>query len=94
MTAAVDRLEQRGLVERRSDDRDRRTRVVHLTEQGRELIQQLFAAHEQDMERPISCLDPTEVVSLIRILRKLGRGPESMLPGHSSDASPHKEERT
>ena len=36
MTIAVDRLEKRELVERRSDKEDRRARVVHLTPTGLE----------------------------------------------------------
>src|SRR5437660_12224509 len=38
ISVAVDRLEQRGLVERRPDPEDRRARVVHLTAAGRKLI--------------------------------------------------------
>src|SRR6266404_3564416 len=38
ITVAVDRLETRGLVERRPHDTDRRARIVHLTEDGRKLI--------------------------------------------------------
>jgi MarR family 2-MHQ and catechol resistance regulon transcriptional repressor len=79
MTAAVDRLERRGLVERRDDPDDRRARIVHLTRAGRESIQKLFAAHEQDMERPISRLTSDEIESLTAILRKLGRGAEALL---------------
>src|ERR1035437_7561014 len=37
-TTAIDRLEKRSLVERRSDALDRRARVVHLTTAGRRLI--------------------------------------------------------
>src|SRR4030095_819232 len=35
ITVAVDRLETRGLVERRAHGSDRRARIVHLTTQGR-----------------------------------------------------------
>src|SRR5678815_558664 len=34
MTAAIDRLTSRGLVERRGDANDRRARIVHLTNAG------------------------------------------------------------
>src|SRR5438093_429969 len=37
MTVAVDRLEQRRLVERRAYGTDRRARIVHLTKEGRKL---------------------------------------------------------
>jgi MarR family 2-MHQ and catechol resistance regulon transcriptional repressor len=76
MTAAVDRLERRGLVERRNDPEDRRTRVVHLTAEGRKVIRKLFAVHEQDMERAVSVLNASEKEQLSGLLRKVGRGAE------------------
>src|SRR5678815_1500292 len=39
ITAAVDRLERKGLVLRCNDEGDRRARVVHLTGAGRKLIE-------------------------------------------------------
>src|SRR5438105_14361938 len=38
ITVAVDRLEAKGFVERRAHGTDRRTKVVHLTKEGRTLI--------------------------------------------------------
>ncbi len=79
MTAAVDRLERRGLVERRGDAGDRRVRVVHLTAQGRRTIQGMFARHEQAMERAVGPLSAAERATLVGLLRKLGRGAEEQL---------------
>jgi MarR family 2-MHQ and catechol resistance regulon transcriptional repressor len=76
MTAAVDRLERRNLVERRAADGDRRARIVHLTEQGRSLIRKLFAAHRRDMERAIAGIERREIEALARGLRRLGRAVE------------------
>ena len=76
MTAAVDRLERRGLVERRDDPCDRRTRIVHLTGSGEVLIQKLFLQHAADMERPVAALSKNEVKTLTGLLRKLGRAAE------------------
>src|SRR6266487_3252013 len=50
ITVAVDRLETRGLVERRAHGTDRRTRVVHLTKEGRKRIARLYADHAADVE--------------------------------------------
>lgn len=72
MTAAVDRLERRGLVERRDDPDDRRARVVHLTGEGKKLIRKLFAVHEKDMERAVVALNAREREDLAGLLRKLG----------------------
>lgn len=76
VTAAVDRLERAGLVERRSADGDRRSRIVHLTEAGTELIQQLFAEHERDMEEAFAALNGDERDALAALMRKLGHGAE------------------
>jgi len=74
MTAAVDRLNERGWVERREEGGDRRTRVVHLTTKGRVVIRKLFAAHEQDMEEAVAFMSARERVALANGLRRLGRG--------------------
>ena len=79
ITAAVDRLEKKGLVERRNDPEDRRARVVHLTEQGRKLISCAFADHEAAMERATSALTPEERGEAADLLKKLGLGAAALL---------------
>ena len=76
MTAAVDRLEKRGLVARRDDPHDRRSWIIHLTPGGEHLIEKLFAQHAEDMERPVAALTKDEVQTLTGLLRKLGRAAE------------------
>ncbi len=78
MTAAIDRLERRGLVRRTADAHDRRARVVHLTSAGRKLIRPAFADHAQALERAVAALAPGERATLIGLLRKLGRGAEQL----------------
>src|ERR1041385_6576581 len=56
ITVAVDRLETRGLVERRAHGSDRRARIVHLTKEGQKIISRVFAEH----------------ATLIRLLKKIG----------------------
>ena len=75
-TAAVDRLERNGLVKRANTPTDRRSRIVHLTEKGSNLIRTLFREHARDMERAFSGLDKAERSALAGILRKLGREAE------------------
>jgi MarR family 2-MHQ and catechol resistance regulon transcriptional repressor len=72
ITTAVDRLEKKGLVERRADAEDKRARIVHLTRAGRKLIEKAFADHAADMERLASVLEPEERATLIRLLKKIG----------------------
>ena len=73
ITTAVDRLEGKGLVERRSHGTDRRARVVHLTKDGRKMIAQAYADHAADMERLASAsLTRKERETLIQLLKQIG----------------------
>jgi MarR family transcriptional regulator, 2-MHQ and catechol-resistance regulon repressor len=73
ITVAVDRLENRGLVERREHGTDRRARIVHLTKEGRRLITRAYAQHAADLERLASAsLTTAERATLIRLLKKIG----------------------
>lgn len=72
MTAAIDRLERRGWVERGDDPADRRSRIVRLTAEGRKTIEALFAEHERDMEQAVAGLSDSERTTLIDLLRTLG----------------------
>jgi len=73
ITVAVDRLESKGLVERRASGTDRRARIVHLTKGGRELITRVYADHASDMERlAAASLNRNERETLIRLLKKIG----------------------
>src|SRR4051812_26166899 len=42
ITVAVDRLEEKGLVERRTHNTDRRAKIVHLTSEGKKLINSAY----------------------------------------------------
>jgi MarR family 2-MHQ and catechol resistance regulon transcriptional repressor len=79
ITAAIDRLERKGMVERRDDPADRRARIVHLTAEGRKVIECAFADHEAAMERATSGLTPEERTLAIGLLRKLGLTAQSLL---------------
>lgn len=78
-TTAIDRLESKDLVHRGLHPEDRRTRVVHLTEDGRRLIERAFQLHAQDMEETVEVLNNRERVELVRLLKKLGRHAEAKL---------------
>jgi MarR family transcriptional regulator, 2-MHQ and catechol-resistance regulon repressor len=73
ITVAVDRLETKGLVERRAHGTDRRARIVHLTKDGRKLITRAYADHAADMERLASAsLTKSDRMELIHLLKKIG----------------------
>ena len=73
MTAAVDRLESRGLAVRRSVASDRRARRIELTAEGRRLIEKVFRAHAEHLEQAVAVLNETEKQQVYEGLKKLGR---------------------
>lgn len=79
ITTAVDRLAERGLVERKDDPADRRVRLVALTPRGRRLIEPAFARHAADLEEAASVLSREERATLVALLRKLGTAAELSL---------------
>jgi MarR family 2-MHQ and catechol resistance regulon transcriptional repressor len=73
ITAAIDRLERKSLVARCTHSSDRRARVVHLTEMGRQLIECAFRDHAAAMEAATSGLTAAERAEAVALLKKLGR---------------------
>jgi MarR family transcriptional regulator, 2-MHQ and catechol-resistance regulon repressor len=73
MTAAVDRLEKKSLLIRKTTSTDRRARVLELTPEGRALVEQAFKEHSKDLEQLMSVLDTDEKEQLYGISKKLGR---------------------
>src|SRR5947207_756762 len=72
MTAAVDRLEEKGLIRRTSAPGDRRVKVLKLTPAGRRVVETAFGRHAAELESAMSVLNPTEKRELRAILKKLG----------------------
>jgi MarR family 2-MHQ and catechol resistance regulon transcriptional repressor len=73
MTAAVDRLEKRSLLVRKTTAADRRARLLELTAEGRQLIDRAFKEHSADLERVMSVLDTAEKQELYTGLKRLGQ---------------------
>src|SRR6266403_3177470 len=94
MTAAVDRLEQLGLVERRASPSDRRARVVHLTAEGKRLAASSFERHAKDLEALMSALSQKEMEQLHGSLRKLGLFAAEKLEERKSKVKSSKERGT
>lgn len=73
VTLVVDNLEKHGWVRRERQRYDRRKIVVHLTPDGRRLINQIFPRHAEMIVEEMGRLEPREQEALRRICRKLGR---------------------
>ena len=79
MTAAVNRLQKKGYVKRVPDLRDGRSFYIHLTDSGREVIEQAFEKHETNLEMIASDLGIAERQTLVRLLKKIGTKAEKIL---------------
>jgi MarR family transcriptional regulator, 2-MHQ and catechol-resistance regulon repressor len=72
MTAAVDRLEEKGLIKRGPAPTDRRAKVLHLTPEGRRVVETAFSRHAAVLESAMAVLNPSEKRQLHSLLKKLG----------------------
>jgi MarR family transcriptional regulator, 2-MHQ and catechol-resistance regulon repressor len=72
MTAAIDRLEKRELVVRKSTSSDRRARIVELTQEGKRVAAEYFEKHARDLEALMSVLSTKEKQQIYGSLKKLG----------------------
>ena len=72
MTAAIDRLEKRELVVRKSTSSDRRARIVELTQEGKRVAAEYFEKHARDLEALMSVLSTKEKRQVYRSLKKVG----------------------
>jgi MarR family 2-MHQ and catechol resistance regulon transcriptional repressor len=85
VTTAVDRLETRGYVVRRSDTNDRRTRIVALTPTGKKCIDGIYGRHRAAMDRAADGLTKSERAALIALVKKLGLSAEEKLKGAADE---------
>lgn len=72
ITYTVDRLAEKGLVERRDCPSDRRARFAALTPAGERLMAQIFPEHAAAIERTLSGLNAREQEEATKLLRRLG----------------------
>ena len=79
MTAVATRLEEAGLVERATLERDRRVSVVSITARGSELLRESRRAKEAYLARRLAAMTPEDRAVLARAAGLL----EEMLEGES-----------
>jgi MarR family 2-MHQ and catechol resistance regulon transcriptional repressor len=87
MTAAVDRLEKRGLLTRGSSPLDRRAKVLRLTREGARVVEAAFLRHAAELESAMSILSAAEKRQLYALLKKLGL----YAAGTGAESGPRKE---
>jgi DNA-binding MarR family transcriptional regulator len=80
MVALVDELEQRGLVERRPDPKDRRVRALFLTAEGKRCLargRDIAAQHEEELTKGMKATDRKRLVDLLQKIvdeQAIGKG--------------------
>ena len=72
MTAAVDRLEKKGLILRTPSPEDRRAKVLKLSPKGRTVVETAFRRHAADLETVMAVLNQRERRQLHALLKKVG----------------------
>lgn len=72
LTMVIDNLERDGLVVRERGKHDRRVMMVHLTPEGRTLVESILPRHVAGLSELFSVLSEEELGDLARLTRKLG----------------------
>lgn len=80
ITYLVDRLADRGLVERRPCPEDRRASYAALTVRGEALMDRIFPEHASCLEHAVSGLSRSEKRQAIALLKKLGHRAAALDP--------------
>lgn len=74
MTGVVDRLEERGLVERVKDPKDRRAILIGLTEEGHRLARATLVPYEEALKQIFAGMDIEAVERFAEGFERLARG--------------------
>jgi MarR family transcriptional regulator, 2-MHQ and catechol-resistance regulon repressor len=72
MTYVIDKLEKKEYIKRVACADDRRVTLAQITEKGKKLIEQVFPAHKNEIDRLMSVLSEDEKKAAIEILKKVG----------------------
>lgn len=68
-TGIVDRMEKKGVIERRRSDEDRRVVQVYVTEKGEQVFTQMQAERQSNMMKMISKISDGDLKALLQGLR-------------------------
>ncbi|WP_043933519.1 MarR family winged helix-turn-helix transcriptional regulator [Bacillus sp. EB01] len=72
ITYVVDKLEQKGLLQRVACPTDRRVTFAAITDKGKDFIEEVFPSHEQNIHEIMSRISEDERSQAIDLLKKLG----------------------
>ena len=72
ITYVVDKLEEKGFVQRRACPKDRRVTYAEITDKGKAFIEEAFPQHEKTIETIFEHLSQEELTTTIELLKKIG----------------------
>lgn len=75
-TGLIDRIEERGFIERTRVPEDRRVVVIHVTEAGRRMLEEVDAISSDLLRSVFARIGPTQVAGVGRAFAALRRGLE------------------
>ena len=71
LTGILDRLEIKGIVERKTNEEDGRSQKIMLTLSGLKIFEHAFPNHMQHLEKAFNQLSPQEMINLTNSLKQL-----------------------
>ncbi len=71
IAGVIDRLEARGLMQRKASADDRRVRLLHITDAGRVLLAEVQPGMQRAQQRMLAPLQAAEQAEFMRMLRTL-----------------------
>ncbi|WP_282033357.1 MarR family winged helix-turn-helix transcriptional regulator [Metabacillus indicus] len=72
ITYVVDKLEQKQLLTRKACEKDRRVTFAQITENGKQLIERIFPAHQEGLNEIVGILSEEEKQTVIDLMKKVG----------------------
>lgn len=73
LTGVLERLEAKGILERKLNPQDARSQMIGLTEKGQALFEKVFPAHLQHLAKAFNKLDEQELAVVEKSLQSLNR---------------------
>ena len=74
----IERLQRKGLISRDVNERDKRARILNITNEGIHMISQVDAVIEQIQQDILKMLDEEEQQTFMRLLRKATQSPKKL----------------
>jgi MarR family transcriptional regulator, 2-MHQ and catechol-resistance regulon repressor len=72
MTYVIDKLEKKELLKRVACKEDRRVTFAQITDKGKELIEEVFPTHQEEINQVMSVLNDEEKAQAIELLKRVG----------------------